>query len=193
MQKVHETLRALFANDPQPVHKLRALWCLYVTGGAPESWLLSLLHASDARASDEHVRVWAVRLLGDGKQPSAQAVREFAAVARSDRSGLVLLYLASALQEIPLADRWDLADGLARRSDFAADRVLPLMIWYGIEAAVPENTPRALELAGSTEMLTLVRLVARRLTENIKLDPRPVDRLVALAGDTKKVERTAPF
>ena len=36
MTEVHANLRKLFADDPDPVHKLRALWCLYVTGGAPE-------------------------------------------------------------------------------------------------------------------------------------------------------------
>ncbi len=176
-QKSTPNLRKLFADDPDPVHKLRALWCLYVTGGAPEPWLLSqLAHRTKAFASGP------VRLLGDGKTPSAAAVRAFSALAPHERSGLVLLYLASALQELPPADRWSLAEGLAARADFAGDRVLPLMIWYGIEPAVPEDPLRAVRLVESSPMLPLVRCVARRLTENLKLVPQPVERLVTLAG-----------
>ncbi|HUE14498.1 MAG TPA: PVC-type heme-binding CxxCH protein [Planctomycetaceae bacterium] len=185
MQQVHASLKTLFAGDPDPVHKLRALWCLYVTGGAPDAWLLNQLHHPD-----EHVRVWALRLLGDGKPPSAEAIRAFSALAPRDPSGLVLLYLASALQEIPSADRWSLAEALAARADFAADPVLPLMIWYGIEPAVPEEPSRAVHMAESSPMLTLVRCIARRLTENLKLVPLPVDRLVTLAGEANTTGRS---
>ena len=52
-----------------PIHQLRALWCLYVTGGASDDWLRVQLHHAD-----EHVRVWAIRLLGDGKS-HASAIR----------------------------------------------------------------------------------------------------------------------
>jgi putative membrane-bound dehydrogenase-like protein len=185
MTEVHANLRKLFADDANPVHKLRALWCLYVTGGAPEPWLLSQL--SD---EDESIRAWAVRLLGDGKTPSAEAVHAFSALAPHERSGLVLLYLASALQELPPADRWSLAEGLAARADFAGDRVLPLMIWYGIEPAIPEDPTRAVRLVESSPMLPLVRCVARRLTENLKLVPQPVERLVTVAGQIGNLERT---
>ncbi len=185
MAEVHANLRKLFADDPDPVHKLRALWCLYVTGGAPEPWLLSQL-----AHKDESIRAWAVRLLGDGKTPSAGAVHAFSTLAPHERSGLVLLYLASALQELPPADRWSLAEGLAARADFAGDRVLPLMIWYGIEPAVPEDPLRAVRLVESSPMLPLVRCIARRLTENLKLVPQPVEQLVTLAGQVGHTERT---
>jgi putative heme-binding domain-containing protein len=177
MDQVRAEVRKVFATDRDPTHQLRAFWCLYVTGGASDEWLRAQLHHAD-----EHVRVWAIRLLGDGKPPSTQAVREFAALAARDPSGLVLLYLASALQQLPLADRWTLASALAARSEFAADRFLPLMLWYGIEPAVPENPDRALQLVELSRMLPLVRCVARRLTEDLRAAPRPVDRLVELAS-----------
>ncbi|HXZ14629.1 MAG TPA: PVC-type heme-binding CxxCH protein, partial [Roseiarcus sp.] len=179
MEAVHAQLQKLFATDADPIHQLRALWCLYVAGGASEEWLRQQLSHTD-----EHVRTWAVRLLGDGKPPSAAAAADFAVLAARDSSGLVLLYLASALQELPLADRWKLASALASRSEFASDRMLPLMIWYGIEPAVPENPDRALRIVESSPMLPLVRCIARRLTEDMRQAPQPVDRLVALAGRT---------
>jgi putative membrane-bound dehydrogenase-like protein len=185
MEKVHASLRGMFANDADPLHQLRALWGLYVTGGAPDAWLLTQLHHPD-----EHVRVWSIRLLGDGKPPSAAALRAFSVMVPHEPSGLVLLYLASALQELAPADRWPLAEGLAARSDFAGDRVLPLMVWYGIEPAVPEDPARAVRLAESSTMLPLVRCIARRLTENLKLVPQPVDRLVTLAAKTGSAGRS---
>jgi putative membrane-bound dehydrogenase-like protein len=185
MDNVHAELRRIFATDSDPIHELRALWCLYVTGGATDEWLRTQLHHAD-----EHVRVWAIRLLADGKPPSAPTRGEFAAMAAGDRSGLVLLYLASTLQQTPTTDRWPLALALAARSEFAADRFLPLMIWYGIEPAVPENPDRAMQLAESSRMLPLVRCVARRLTEDLQLSPRPVDRLVTLASRSSQPEQS---
>jgi putative heme-binding domain-containing protein len=185
MDAVHTDLRRIFATDSDPIHQLRALWCLYVTGGASDDWLRVQLHHSD-----EHVRVWAIRLLGNGKSQPAQFALELSKLAARDSAGLVLLYLASALEKLPLADRWPLATALAARSELATDRVLPLMIWYGIEPTVPENPDRALQLVESTQMLPLVRCVARRLTEDLRLTPRPVDGLVRVARQSRRLETT---
>ena len=44
--------------------------------------------------------------------------------------------------------------------------MLPLLIWYGIEPAVPGNPTNALKLAKSTQMPRLRQFISRRLTEN---------------------------
>jgi putative membrane-bound dehydrogenase-like protein len=185
MHEVHAGLRTLFDTDPDSLHKLRALWCLYVTGGASDARLLSQL-----TQPDEHLRVWAIRLLGDGKPPTSAAVREFCRLVPGEKSGLVLLYLAATLQQLAPADRWPLAEELAARADFATDRMLPLMIWYGIESAVPEDAGRAMRIATRTPMFPVVRNISRRLTENIRLVPKPIDALVRLAGEPGHSERT---
>src|SRR6202012_1926227 len=110
--------------------------------------------------SDEHLRVWTIRLLGDGKSPSAAAVREFGKLVPHEKSGLVLLYLASTLQQLPAAARWPLAAELARRCYFAAARVLPLMVWSGIESAVPEDPAQALRIASETSMFKVVQYIS---------------------------------
>lgn len=178
MEKVHAPLRTIFETDHDPAHKLRALWCLHATSGDPTPWLLAQL-----RHENEHVRTWAVRLLGDDKTPSKQVVNDLCAMVRGESSGLVLLYLASALQQLVLADRWQLAAGLTEHSEFAADPVLPLMVWYGIEPAVPEYPEQALRLAANGRMPTVTRMIARRLSENLGSMPDPVDRLVSLAAE----------
>jgi putative membrane-bound dehydrogenase-like protein len=53
-------LREMFTRQSDPVLKLRALWSLYVIGGLDENFLFAQL-----RHSNEHVRVWAIRLLSD--------------------------------------------------------------------------------------------------------------------------------
>jgi putative membrane-bound dehydrogenase-like protein len=178
MAEVHAALAKLYERPGDARTTLRALWCLYVTGGTSEAWLLRQLDHPD-----EHVRTWAVRLLVDEGAPSAGVVRALVARARSqgETSGLVLLYLASALQRLPLADRWDLADALAARDEFADDPALPLMVWYGIAAAVPEAPDRAVALAGDGRMPTLIRFLARRLTGDLKSSPAHVDALLARA------------
>src|SRR5439155_1889273 len=100
MKAVHADLHVMFDKQRDLSRKLRALWALYVTGGADEAWLRGLL-AHDS----EHVRVWAVRLLMDRGEPDQEALTQFVRLARRDSSGLVRLYLASALQRLPPARR----------------------------------------------------------------------------------------
>ena len=65
---------------------------------------------------------------------------------------MVRLYLASALQRLPLEQRWSIAEGLLSHSSDASDANLPLMIWYGVEPLVVVDTGRALKLAQATGM-----------------------------------------
>ena len=85
---------------------------------------------------------------------------KFAELAKSDPSPVVRLYLAAALQRLPLAARWAIAEGLLSHADDAADANLPLMDWYGIEPLVPADPKRALALA-TPRGVPLVRAVHR--------------------------------
>ncbi len=160
MAEVHKTLFKMFDDNPDVTRKLRAMWALYTTGGARTDWLMKQLdHA------DEHVRSWSIRLLCDEGKPGPVRRAKFAAMAKSDKSGLVRLYLASALQKIDPADRLALADNLAQHTEDAGDRCQPLMIWYGIEPAVPGHKFAALDLASRSKMPKVREFIARRLTE----------------------------
>src|SRR5690606_19390427 len=83
-------------------------------------------------------------------------------------SGLVLSYLASALQFLPTEKRWELAGSLVARSDWAEDRTLPLMIWYGLRHAVADDSSRAAHLVFDSRVPLVTRLVTRRLAENLQ-------------------------
>ena len=121
--------------------RLRALWALNVCGGLDEAALVRLL---DDR--DEAIRGWAVRLLVDRDVPSAAAMKQLVAMARADGSPRVRLSLASALQRIPIKDRWPLAEPLAEAAIDPQDPMLPLMTWYGIEPLAGSDPVRAAAL-----------------------------------------------
>ncbi|WP_197443102.1 PVC-type heme-binding CxxCH protein [Lignipirellula cremea] len=154
------SLLALLKEQQRPLKKLRILWTLHAIGSLPEAELLALLNDDN-----EHVRGWAVQLLVEDRQPSAAAVTAFTQMAAEESSALVRLALASALQRMPLADRWPIGMKLAGRAEDAEDHDLPLMIWYGMEPAVAADRQQAIQLAATTKVPLLRRHIARRLAE----------------------------
>jgi putative membrane-bound dehydrogenase-like protein len=122
------------------------------------------------------------RVRGDRGAPPVEPAKANLADAKSD-SGLVRLHLASAMQRLPLVERFPIARALAARAEDAHDRQQPLMIWYGIEPAVVAHPEQAVGLALSSKLPTLRRLIARRLTEEVELSPGPVETLLAAAMD----------
>jgi putative membrane-bound dehydrogenase-like protein len=119
--------------------------------------------------------------------PWASVLDYFLTPAKTDPSGLVRLSIASALQQLPVADRWPIATALAKHEEDANDRQQPLMIWYGIEPAVAADPLKGVELIKEAKIPTVRRLVARRIAEMIEAKPAPVDALVALMTEQKDV------
>ena len=113
-----------------------------------------------------------------GQMPTEPALPVLADA--SSKDGLVRLHLASSMQRRPLDERWPIAIALAQHAEDATDHQQPLMIWYGIEAAVPAAPEKALELISAAKMDTVRRLVSRRLAEEIERQPAAVDGLVSL-------------
>jgi putative membrane-bound dehydrogenase-like protein len=157
LSRAHEDLKAMLNSEGNVPRQLRALWALHVSGGIDGGGLERLL-----QHPNEHLRAWAVRLLVDAPPASASVIQQFESLARGDSSPLVRLFLASALQRIPQAERWGVAEGLCRHED-GQDANLPLMIWYGIEPVVASDRSRALQLAGSSKIPLIRQHIVRRL------------------------------
>jgi putative membrane-bound dehydrogenase-like protein len=122
--------------------RLRGLWALHVAGGlSPEHVARGLQH------EDPYVRAWTIQLACEDGRPSAAVLARLAALAEADPSPVVRLYVASALQRLPLADRWEIAGRLIRHQEDAQDHNLPLMYWYAFEPLVAADPARALALA----------------------------------------------
>jgi len=156
--KVHDALKRILKDNPDVTRKLRAMWALHVTQGFSESGLQDLLDHEN-----EYVRSWAVTLLAAGRQVSDGTLRDFATLASRDKSPLVRLSLASALQRVPPAKRWPVLEGLLSHAEDASDHNLPLMVWYAAEPVVELDMPRALALAGDTKLPGLFPFTVRRI------------------------------
>ena len=156
----------LFAQSKTSAHQLRALWALHITQNLPADRLLPLLdHA------EPYVRGWAIQLLGEDRTYSPAALAKLAAMAEKDSSPIVRLYLAAALQRMPLADRWPIANNLVAHAEDAADHNLPKMLWFGIEPMVEADATRAMALATHSKIPLLVPYIARRAVAAKQLEP----------------------
>ncbi len=108
--------------------------------------------------------IWSLRRYADDYGSSRVAktfIIEF--VPTSPR---VRLAIASALQRLPLDDRWLIAEALIAHGEDATDHNLPQMYWYAIEPLVPANPERALALAAKSQIPLVAQHIARRLAES---------------------------
>lgn len=173
-------LEKILFSDAPVRQRLRAIETLNAIEALGERNMLKLL-----AADDEHFRVAGVKLLVDdlsvgSPTPTPAIMDALLKGAQAEPSGLVHLYYASALNRLPLQQRWAIATALASKADFASDRMLPLMIWYGIEPSVPRDPVQALALLKVSQIPLLSECVARRLTLEIERDPSTVDKLVEM-------------
>ena len=130
---VSPDLRAFFMSkilDPtvNPVTRLRYVWTLSVIDGSAKAEdALTLLKSISAESSDEYILARLIQILSEDPHPSPEMMGLFARLAREDKSPVVRLYLASALQRLPVEDRWEVLAGLYSHAEDAKDHNLPLM------------------------------------------------------------------
>ena len=163
--QTHEELKRIFADQSDQNHRLRALWALHVSGGANETMLTQALDDNDP-----HIRAWAIQLLCEDKSAPENALAKFVSMARSETSPVVRLYLASAIQRVPEATRWLLAEHLSGHGEDANDHNIPRMIWFGLEPLVPRDATRSLALANTSRIPLLSRHITRRLTNDNRFE-----------------------
>ena len=167
--KLSSTARAQmkrrFEAIPNKDHRLRLLWTMFVANGLSEQDLQALL-----LDKDPYIQSWAVQFLTEDKQVSSQTLEKLESLAIRNNSPIVRLYLAAALQRLPLAQRWNLATTLAQRTEDIHDHNIPLMLWFAIEPLVIENPTQAMELANQTTIPLLAKHIARRLVDGNELD-----------------------
>ncbi len=156
--KVHGALKAMLDSVADDPIRLRALWSLHVTGGLDSEYGLSLLEDDSAI-----VRAWVIQLMLETKSPSAALLKKLEQLAAEDPSPVVRLYLASALQRIPVEDRMPIVLGLIAHSEDATDHNLPLMYWYALEPVVGASEAAGLKLLSAAEIPLLRQFIARRM------------------------------
>ncbi|MSU59454.1 MAG: DUF1080 domain-containing protein [Pedosphaera sp.] len=158
--KEHELfINAFFSvhSGEGTVGKLNWIWMMHLVGGLKEDRGLVLL-----RAENEYGRAWTIQFLCEDKKVPEKVLKEFARLSREDKSPIVRLYLASAMQRLPVADRWEVIEALSQRAEDANDHNIPLMVWYATEPLVAADTERALKLAENAKLPNLLNFTVRR-------------------------------
>ena len=188
-------LTRMLEEEGDVVVRLRALWSLHITGELMRGRLMKLLDEKD-----EHLRVWAIRLLTDrwaidgitGPAPAAvpavddQLIAEFATMAKNDPSGLVRLTLASTLQRMPVPNRAALAAALVARKDDAEDAQLPSMVWFGLIAVADSNPAALLDVARVCEWPATLKWITRNLASHMDTNPAPLNALLSQAQPAQR-------
>lgn len=153
-EEVEEALRQFeTANATNIPLRLRALWTRHVTG------ILTDEHTVETLANeDEHLRGWAVKLAN----PTAEILLKLETIAKEDSALVVRRQLASKLQELPLDNRWSIAEGLIAHPQSQRDANIPLLCWYGIEPLFEADSERAVSLASKTAWPVLKEFISRR-------------------------------
>ncbi len=177
---VHQQLWAELVKPTNPKLQLRRLWVLDVTNGLKLDPLLSLIHDRD-----EHVRATAVQLLANHFSTDERTGKALLNLTSGEQSGLVLTTIASAMQRLPserhgndVSFRIRIGQSLATKAEFAEDRVLPLMVWYGLEAAVMVDPEGALSILPVSRMPIVTECLARRLASELERRPHVGESLV---------------
>ena len=182
---VHKALFKMLDTAPNIGKKLRALWALHVTGALKENSSAALMKT--LKHQEEMIRAWSVQLLCEEKNPSDEAIKEFTKMAKEDKSPKVRLYLASALQRIPVQKRWNILKGLVSHGEDEKDHNIAKLIWTALEGMVLENPEKSLVLAASSKLPSIQQFVPRRLLSNTQ---------DSVKNDTKKLnsslKRIAP-
>lgn len=183
-EKTRDKLKDLLASADTTTLRLRALWALHGTGGVNQETLLSLI-----KEPQESLRVWAVKLLSEqmDAQPLADVLQS---QAQADTSGLVLLHIASALRKLPLDVRLPVGEKLLQHKEFAEDKHLPLMIWYGIEPAVAEQSDQAVSLLAKSQMPLVNQFIARRLAAEYRVNPGATEAVLDFAAQANAATAT---
>jgi type 1 glutamine amidotransferase len=148
----------MLANAKTVGKRLRALWALHVTGGINQDHALSLLNDSE-----QYIRAWTIQLLTEDKNPSGAIRSKFAEMAKSEKSPVVRLYLASALQRMPFDQRWNILESLSKYAEDKEDNNIPRMLWLALEPMVVKNPQKALALASASALPRLQEFTPRRL------------------------------
>jgi hypothetical protein len=158
-QRPHTLVNDVFRASTDSVSQARLLWAAHVLNALQHADRVALL-----ASSNELMRAWTIQLACEDKNVSESLLREFARMAREDKSPVVRLYLASALQRIPVEKRGEILEGLLAHAEDATDHNLPLMYWYAAEPLAGQDVASAAKLLAKTKIPLVREFISRRMT-----------------------------
>ncbi len=192
-----EALSLDTSADVTPAMRVRAAMTLFACDQIDTELCIHWLSSHD-----EAMRVWALRWMTDAMpiddvfgpkhtvtQIDDELYDRLLALAKNDPSSLVRLTLASTLQRLPINKRAGLAAILMQWDDDQNDHNLPLLVWYGLMPVAKSNPSSLVTVAMESRWPLVQRFIARRLTEQMQVQPKPVDELVAEAANASSSVR----
>ncbi|HAB19918.1 MAG TPA: dehydrogenase, partial [Verrucomicrobiales bacterium] len=159
-----------------PAIRLRAFLTLHAAGRFTPTVAERALRDPDA-----FVRGWAIALATDRRSATADQLAQFVQLAKTDPSPVVRRYLASAIQRVPDASAWAIANALAQHGEDRDDRNIPLLLWDGVAQRMPTRLDRAFALAEQTQIPQLADYIWWYAAT---LDGQGLERAVAELGRT---------
>jgi putative membrane-bound dehydrogenase-like protein len=123
-----------WATDEKGVLALEALWAVNAINAIDDPLVSKLV-----KHSDEQVRAWCIRLVGDTQPDSSSAsgwqlLAEAHGLAEIEKNPIVLVQLAATAKYLRDKNGMLLVDRLMWREDLPDDSALPLMIWWAVES-----------------------------------------------------------
>ena len=175
-------LMRMLDSGKYPVDRqLRFMWALYSIGGVGDKRLTNLLDHGN-----EHVRSWAVRLIGEGGTPTKDQFKKIRTLASDGKSRLVRLYVASTFPRFSKNQQWTLAEDLLLDFGYASDQNLPYMIWYALLPLVEADPVRALGFLAKCADAQVYKNIVRRIASDFDLNAALMPRLVEEIAATLK-------
>jgi putative membrane-bound dehydrogenase-like protein len=176
LESAEKLLLADDASNRNAADRLRGLWALHGMGRLSWDLIDGALHDKEP-----HVRGWAIQLALE--QPAKELIRidQLVMLAEKEKSPVVRLYLASALQKLDYGDRERILAHLLKYDD-SRDPNLPLMYWYALEplAGNVDHREGALKLAEESAIPQLLAFTVRRIASDAA--PESLDLVVSRLG-----------
>jgi putative heme-binding domain-containing protein len=140
---------------------LEALWAYHLAEPLTDSTAPAFL-----RHQDPHVRLWAMRLMGDRKEISQSTAELLKDLALKEPHVEVRSQLASTAKRLPAAQAMPIVRNLLTHHEDADDIHLPLLLWWAIESKTESDTDAVLALLEDREFWKL-RIVRSTILERL--------------------------
>ena len=180
VDEIQDVLLEILTHNSDVTRRLRALWTLHAVGKLDAQVLRALMFSDD-----ESLRAWSIQIALESHLISGNFLELLKDIAETDKSSLVRLYVASALQRLSHDQRWEIAERLTQHETDARDHNIPLMIWYGVEPLVPLDTNRAMKLASESKIPLVTKFITRRAASEDVTRDHVVQALVS-ANDAER-------
>lgn len=145
-QKILPKLNSLLlGNDGQLA--LEALWAINLTGGFDENMMrIGLGH------SDPFVRMWTVRLIGDGKAVSDDIGELLKKMAIEEKHPEVRSQLVSSVRRLQGDIALAILTNMLKNNSDSSDPDIPMLMWWALESKVDTDKQKILALFDQTEI-----------------------------------------